>query len=400
MDDLEKEARIRDLEKMEIRIVYFLCAGWDYEDLALREDLGFGRNSEKSIEGYLTKIYSKLGIGGRRGKELRLKTEYKDVVERMVPDLETIERWIPVPRTQPIPAPEIFTGRKNFVERVLGVAGNRTYQWIAGLVVMLFVGIFIGSLFNRPTVVVAPTPSSTSSTSSTSLPPSSTVAVVLDTSVPQPTTGPVIPTEPIQPTDTPQPTETKAPTFTRTITLTPTDTLTPTPSNTPTETPTYTPTPVVLFEHSFSDGYPDDWNIVEGTLPIITDGVLLPTNDFWFSIGDESWTNYQIYIKYTGLYDCNFRYSVIAVRAKSKDESIWFTICWKIGAEIHSDGNKINIPNSGLTNAEDTFLLEVSGTQYKYRGKTLTIPGWESGKIYFFIPPGSGVVEIKIMQLP
>lgn len=97
------------------------------------------------------------------------------------------------------------------------------------------------------------------------------------------------------PSQEPLPTYTFYPTYTPILTDKPaTDSAPPTEIQlTETPAPTATRNAVILFEDDFNDGLDQNWTVESGN-PVVVNNTLTADETTWLTIGETSWSNYQI----------------------------------------------------------------------------------------------------------
>lgn len=220
----------------------------------------------------------------------------------------------------------------------------------------------------------------------------------------------LIPTNTPAPVPTATPVPTEAPLSTLTPTLTPTSTITLTPTETPTLTPTYTWTPSwtpqpqqeVYVETRFRDGI-GAWNII-GSYRIEDGSITWDGNKaLTMSIGDESWTNYEIFISFTHLDtgSCNL---FIGTRKAANGNNMalgvvraarlgWFT---GVGMQYTwIEGNEALI-----TDQAPTLDIKVTGNTFDWVGfKSMTMEGYPSGGIQIYTTCNK-IDYVRINKLP
>jgi len=218
----------------------------------------------------------------------------------------------------------------------------------------------------------------------------------LITETPPLSTNTAIPTFAL--TDTPIPPSTATETFTS---IPPTLT----PSLTPTETFTPAPDGEVLFQTDFAHRHYPGWTYLEGTIPPISDdGALRPIDDFWFSVGSDTWENYRVTVEFVSTPGCGSNPSMIFVRASDRFTGVAFQICDDsvnlMRVYTPASGSYNDVPDSKVGLDGKTFSVDVVDNNYTFGGLTETAEGNRTGKVYFEFVQGTAFKEITITQLP
>ena len=210
-----------------------------------------------------------------------------------------------------------------------------------------------------------------------------------------------------------QPTNTMLPIFTPTSTFTdtpvPTDTLVPT--NTPIPSPTLVPTQPPTFFDDFENGLNPAWTVVYGK-PTISDGQLAAGEETLLSVGDPTWTDYQVeFDVWMGRFTCQDALSsFLGVRATDIDNMLQlrFHTCETEWSSF-INGTQSVIPNTfdgnqGFGETFVHFIVTAEGDRISVHVQSISLNSFidtdhPSGNIYLRIRNATLYDNFKITLL-
>jgi len=203
-------------------------------------------------------------------------------------------------------------------------------------------------------------------------------------------------------TETPLPTDTVAPSET------PFPTDTPPPSDTPTPSPVPTEPPAVFDD--FANGLNPAWIVVYGK-PVVSNERLTASELTLLSVGDPTWTNYQVeFDVQMGRFTCGRDPSFVGVRGSDVDNMLAFTF-----TPCDSDWNSVingqwspipgtKLGNQGYIDVLVHFIVKVEGNKIVIREQSnilgsIVDTDHVSGNVYLRIKPDTTFDNFKITLL-